>query len=430
METGEAAVPPRATSGRRYKALMPWRFQRAFVRNRARSTATAGAAAPRGGGGAPASGSGAKRPKSESVAASGGRSAGDPAFARSKKRITCIETMKRRHGECSVGVGQDSQLKRSTRSATKNSGAEIDCPLRRGTRSGPAKSSHGVQIEKGFGTGDSVVGGDGAACVPEGIQSNVGAENCESKGSKKSRVARNGLKSNVSSGADHVLEQREGKGASTENGVSKESDVAAKRCSSPVPRSNANDPNYRRGQKAIVPWRFQVGYKRSFSKAFCSNGGSLKTTKYRAQGSSTQCTPGTRSIVRCYATPLSNVRVSAVRDFSSGKGEKDIRTSYKKVKVEKDDNQGMPKNGVALARENVIRSLRDFRLIYKNLVNKLEDMQREGGADLQAYKISGRGALHSIMTRVMLAMCLESMSVISFVQGLSFALLVFIAHTV
>ncbi|KAI4994611.1 hypothetical protein ZWY2020_034252 [Hordeum vulgare] len=26
METGEAAVPPRATSGRRYKALMPWRF--------------------------------------------------------------------------------------------------------------------------------------------------------------------------------------------------------------------------------------------------------------------------------------------------------------------------------------------------------------------------------------------------------------------
>ncbi|KAI5022394.1 hypothetical protein ZWY2020_059124 [Hordeum vulgare] len=149
METGEAAMPPRATSGRRYKALMPWRFQRAFVRNRARSTATAGAAAPRGGGGAPAGGSGAKRPRSESVAASGDRSARDPAVAGTKKRITLVETMKRRHGECSIGAGQDSQLKRSTRSATKNSGAEIDCPLRRGTRSGPSKSSHGVQIEKG-----------------------------------------------------------------------------------------------------------------------------------------------------------------------------------------------------------------------------------------------------------------------------------------
>ncbi|KAE8805650.1 Histone-lysine N-methyltransferase, H3 lysine-9 specific SUVH5 [Hordeum vulgare] len=500
METGEAAVPPRATSGRRYKAVMPWRFQRAFVRNRARSTATAAAAAaaPRGGGGAAAGGSGAKRPRSESVAASGGRSAGDTADIMSKRRISRIETMKKRHGECSAGAGQDSQLKRSTRSATKNSGAEIDCPLRRGTRSGPAKSSHGVKIQKGacsgagkdfqskrdtrstavnishavkmenesptgaekgfqikrgthimstrssngekmennartgaetecrlgkssdnimgdglasasggdccfqgpdcngvvrdelvqnFGTGGSVGAGDGAACVPEGIQSNVGAGNCESKGSKKSRVTGNGLKSNVSSAADHVLEQPEGKGASTENGASKESDVAAKRCSSAVPRSNANDPNCRRGRKAIVPWRFQVGYKRSFSKAFCSNGGSLKTPEYRAQGSSTQCTPGTRSTVRCYATPLSNVRVSAVRGFSSGKGEKDTRTAYKKVKVEKDDNQGMPKNGVALARENVIRSLRDFRLIYKDLVNKLEDRPREGGADLQAYKI-------------------------------------------
>ncbi|KAE8789479.1 Histone-lysine N-methyltransferase, H3 lysine-9 specific SUVH5 [Hordeum vulgare] len=238
--------------------------------------------------------------------------------------------MKRRHGECSVGAGQDSQLKKSTRSATKNSGAEIDCPLRRGTRSGPAKSSHGVQIEKGaysgagkdfqskgdtcstavnishaikmenesltgaekdfqikrgthtmstrssngekmennartgaetecrlgksngnimgdglanaaggdccfqgpdcngvvrdeivqdFGTSGIVVSGDGAACVPEGIQSNVGAENCESKGSKKSRVARNGLKSNVSSGADHVLEQRAKKELAREMGL-------------------------------------------------------------------------------------------------------------------------------------------------------------------------------------------------------------------
>ncbi|KAI5022391.1 hypothetical protein ZWY2020_059121 [Hordeum vulgare] len=147
METGEAAMPPRATSGRRYKALMPWRFQRAFVRNRARSTATAGAAAP-GSGGAPAGGSGAKRPRSESVAASGDRSARDPAVAGTKKRITLVETMKRRHGECSIGAGQDSQLKRSTRSATKNSGAEIDCPLRRGTRSGPSKTPWGSNRER------------------------------------------------------------------------------------------------------------------------------------------------------------------------------------------------------------------------------------------------------------------------------------------
>ncbi|EMS56150.1 Histone-lysine N-methyltransferase, H3 lysine-9 specific SUVH5 [Triticum urartu] len=525
METGKAAVPPRATSGRRYKALTPWRFQRGFVR----------------------------RPRAAWVGGSGGRSAGDPMDGQSKKRSTRSATMKRTDGENSArsaGAGKDSQLRRSTRSATMKNfsarpGAEMDCLLRRATRSATAKSSDGVKMENGacsgaekdfplkrhtrstaansshaikmendspssagkdfqikrgthrvttrssngekmdnnartgaemdcglgksscnimgdglanaaggdcrvttrstngekmdnnartgaemdcglgksscnimgdglanaaggdccfegpdysgvlrdehvqnFGTGGSVGAGDGAACIPEGIQSNVGAENCESEGSEKSRVTGNVLKSNVSSAADHVLEQPEGKGANTGNGASKESDVAAKGCSSAVPGSNANGPNCRRGRKEIVPWRFQIGYKRSFSKAFCSNGGSLETPEYRAQGSSTQCTPGTRSTVRCYASPLSNVRVSAVRDFSSGKGEKETRTAYKKVKTEKDDdNQGMPKNGVALAREKAIRSLRDFRLIYKNLLNKLEDRSREGGADLQAYKI-------------------------------------------
>ncbi|XP_044458411.1 histone-lysine N-methyltransferase, H3 lysine-9 specific SUVH5 isoform X2 [Triticum aestivum] len=519
METGKAAVPPRATSGRRYKALTPWRFQRGFVRYQAKTPAAA-AAAPRGRAGAPAGGSGTKRPRSSSVVGSGGRSAGDPMDGQSKKRSTRSATMK------NPGAEMDCLLRRATRSATAKSsdgvkmengacsGAGKDFPLKRHTRSTAANSSHAIKMEndssssagkdfqikrgthrvttrssngekmdnnartgaemdcglgksscnimgdglanaaggdcrvttrstngekmdnnartgaemdcglgksscnimgdglanaaggdccfegpdysgvlrdehvQNFGTGGSVDAGDGAACIPEGIQSNVGAENCESEGSEKSRVTGNVLKSNVSSAADHVLEQPEGKGANTGNGASKESDVAAKGCSSAVPGSNANGPNCRRGRKEIVPWRFQIGYKRSFSKAFCSNGGSLETPEYRAQGSSTQCTPGTRSTVRCYASPLSNVRVSAVRDFSSGKGEKETRTAYKKVKTEKDDdNQGMPKNGVALAREKAIRSLRDFRLIYKNLLNKLEDRSREGGADLQAYKI-------------------------------------------
>ncbi|VAH34866.1 unnamed protein product [Triticum turgidum subsp. durum] len=488
METGKAAVPPRATSGRRYKALTPWRFQRGFVRYQAKTPAAA-AAAPRGRAGAPAGGSGTKRPRSASVVGSGGRSAGDPMDGQSKKRSTRSATMKNPGAEMDCllrratrstaansshaikmendspsSAGKDFQIKRGTHRVTTRSsngekmdnnartGAEMDCGLGKSscnimgdglanaaggdcrvtTRStngekmdnnartgaemdcGLGKSSCNIMGDglanaaggdccfegpdysgvlrdehvQNFGTGGSVGAGDGAACIPEGIQSNVGAENCESEGSEKSRVTGNVLKSNVSSAADHVLEQPEGKGANTGNGASKESDVAAKGCSSAVPGSNANGPNCRRGRKEIVPWRFQIGYKRSFSKAFCSNGGSLETPEYRAQGSSTQCTPGTRSTVRCYASPLSNVRVSAVRDFSSGKGEKETRTAYKKVKTEKDDdNQGMPKNGVALAREKAIRSLRDFRLIYKNLLNKLEDRSREGGADLQAYKI-------------------------------------------
>nr|XP_040249555.1 zinc finger and BTB domain-containing protein 4-like [Aegilops tauschii subsp. strangulata] len=80
METGEAAVPPRATSGRRYKALTTWRFQRGFVRKQAKTPA----AAPRGRGGAPVGGSGAKRSRSASVVGSGAARPAAPADRRAR----------------------------------------------------------------------------------------------------------------------------------------------------------------------------------------------------------------------------------------------------------------------------------------------------------------------------------------------------------
>lgn len=496
---GAAAVPPRAVSGRRYKAVLPWRFQPGFVRQQQQhqQAKTPAAPAPRAGGGrgsgakgcgsAPA-GSGGKgvggqgsyqlrrgarsaaptrsdgEKKMENGARSGAEKGGQ---LKTDARFVVVDssdwgemesgarsgaaavkdwqsksgthnaaartpvTVKMESIPLSGGAEKDCGVKRATRSATAkssgrekmDSGAEMDCQLKRHTRSATAKSSDGEKLENGAhsgakkdcqskrdrpslagkssngeksengahsgakkdvglgkssgniagGAAGNVVGedcglegvngsgvvrdehvqnagtcgnvgaGDGAACVPEGIRTNAGAENCVSQGLKKSCV----------------------------NG----------------PVGNGNFTNCRKGRKELVPWRFQIGYKRSFSKAFCSNSGAVETPEYRAQGSATQCTPGTRSTVRCYASPHSSVRVSAVRDFSSGKGQKETRTPYKKMKTESNDhNQGTPENGAFLARETAMRSLQNFRLIYKKLLDELEHKSKEG-TDLQAYKI-------------------------------------------
>uniref|UniRef100_A0ACD5V659 Uncharacterized protein n=1 Tax=Avena sativa TaxID=4498 RepID=A0ACD5V659_AVESA len=542
METEGAVVPPRAVSGRRYKAVMPWRFQPGFVRQQDKNPAAA-AAAPRGsGGGVPVGGSGGKGCRSGPSGRRGGKTAGGQAHCQLRggtrsatakggekmedgppsgakkdsqlktgtpivivdssdwgkmengapsgaekdcqlksgahiviidssdedevengtpsvakkdcqlKRATRSATakssneVKMENGACS-GAETDSQLKRHTRSAAAKSsdgekmenvarsGAKKGCQSKSGTHSAPLKSSDGVKIENGahsgaekdcslgkssgnimggsvgtaagadcglegvncngvvrdehahnFGTGGSVSAGVGASGTPEGIGSNAGAKNPVSEDLKKSCVKGSG-KNSSSSAADLVLEEPEGNGGSMGKGAAKKSKLAAKGCSSAGHVGIDNVTYCRKGRKELVPWRFKIGYKRSFSKAFGSNNGSVETQECRAQGSPTQCTPGTRSTVRCYASPHSSVRVSAVRDLSSAKGEKETRTAYKKMKTNNDDhNQEILENGVSLARESVMRSLQDFRLIYKKVLDELEHKPKEG-SDLHAYKI-------------------------------------------
>ncbi|XP_047063846.1 uncharacterized protein LOC124671525 [Lolium rigidum] len=282
--------------------------------------------------------------------------------------ICMSEGSKKSHVNGSVAVKSSSGEKLEHAGAQKD-GGEI-CMSEGSKKShvdqnATVKSSSGEKLENGA---HAVAQKDcGEICMPEG--------------SKKSHVNGSGLKRSCSA-ADLVGEELEGTG----NRAAKKINVAAKGCSSAGPVGNDNVSYCRKGRKEIVPWRFQIGYKRSFSTAFCSNGGSPETPEYRAQGSSTQCTSGTRSTVRCYASPHSGVRVSAVRNFSSGKGEKETRTAYKKMRSDNNDhNQGMPETGVSLARKTVMKTLQDFQLIYKKLLHEL-DKSKEA-LDLQAYKI-------------------------------------------
>jgi hypothetical protein len=53
------------------------------------------------------------------------------------------------------------------------------------------------------------------------------------------------------------------------------SDTATKNCSIANSGCSGNETHCRKGRKALIPWRFQLGRKRSFAKAFGNDCGSM-----------------------------------------------------------------------------------------------------------------------------------------------------------
>ncbi|KAF8687952.1 hypothetical protein HU200_042545 [Digitaria exilis] len=392
METDAAAVPPRTAGPRRYKVLVPWRFQRGFVRQPLKHAAATSAPA--------SSGSNAPSVVKGRTVGGGQRQSESRSSSQSSKKPdvnnggypvpgNACDLVKSGGG----GWAKNSCLDYTGNSRGANTGIEAgeDCNL---------ASSNCADSVKDTGTHDLGGIAGGTACGPE---SNAPSEKCFAEGLKKSFVNQTELKSNASSASDPRSEDPErnvGLGDSarhtakecfTGDGAAKERDTAAKGCSVETPGSNGNGIYCRKGRKTVVPWRFQVGYKRSFSKAFGSNNGSRDLPPYGFHDSSTQCTPATRSSVRCYASAHSGVRVSAMCDFSSGKGEKETGSECKKRKTNNDQYNAMPNNGGLIIRESVMRSLQDFRLIYRDLLDEEEENLREEvlnvRPDLQAYRI-------------------------------------------
>ncbi|RLM74172.1 histone-lysine N-methyltransferase, H3 lysine-9 specific SUVH5-like [Panicum miliaceum] len=430
---GAAAVPPRAAGARRYKVLVPWRFQRGFVREPLKHAAAASDVAPRrgggktvgdlgtencGSGGAPSSGGetvGVRDAKDCGLGGepSGGKSGAIGGGKRQSEGCTPSPSLKNpdvdnggrpvHENACNLGKsGRDGEAKNprldeNGNNRAPNVGVEAgeDCNLGSYNCDGSVKDA---------GTQDSRGTGDGAACNPEVAGINVEVKKCFAEGLKESFVDfvdLTGLKSNDSSASDLRSEDPErnvGLGDSachtatecgTGDGAAKENDAAAKGCSTATPDDNGNGIYCRKGRKAVVPWRFQVGYKRSFSKAFGSDNGSPDCPAYGFDGSST---PATRSSVRYYASAHSGVRVSAMRDFSSVEGENETGSECKKRKTNNDDqDKVIPNKGGVIVRESIMRSLQDFRLIYRELLDEEEENSREEvlnvRPDLQAYRI-------------------------------------------
>ncbi|NP_001105193.2 uncharacterized protein LOC542090 [Zea mays] len=425
METGAAAAPAsRADGVRRCKILVPWRFQPGFVRQPLKQAAND--AAVNGDGGNTAGAPDAKSCRADGAASDGG----ETNVFRDAKKFGSGRATRGKNGE--VDGGEEHSERCTSSQSLKSPDVENGgrpgpgdaCNLGESVRGGWVKSSPlegtgnsrgangGVEAGEDYNLGSSNCdaswkdartqefrgAGDGAACDPEVIESNVGAEKCFAKGLKKPFMDQTGSKSNGSSAPGLESEDPEGnvgledssyqaaKGCSMGDGAAKENEATANGCSSATPGSIGNGTYVRKGRKAAVPWRFQARYKRSFSDAFGSNNESPDLPAYMFDSSSTQCTPATRSTVRCYASAHSGVRVSAMNNFSV-KGD----TECKKRKTNNDyQDESMLNNGGVVVRERIMRSLQDLRLIYRDLLDE-EDNSREKvlnvRPDLKAYRI-------------------------------------------
>uniref|UniRef100_A0A0E0K317 Histone-lysine N-methyltransferase n=1 Tax=Oryza punctata TaxID=4537 RepID=A0A0E0K317_ORYPU len=149
----------------------------------------------------------------------------------------------------------------------------------------------------------------------------------------------------------------------------------------------------REGRKAVVPWRFQVGYKRS-----CSHGSGL------GDGSGSRLPPETQECKFRNSRKRNRSRVKVVlvsSDHSSVEVQKRTGSVPRKMKVNSDGRYpvdryvrcpAIPNNKrVAIARESVLVSLQEFRVIYRKLFEEERAKWRERGhglrPDLAAYKI-------------------------------------------
>ncbi|XP_006648891.1 histone-lysine N-methyltransferase, H3 lysine-9 specific SUVH6-like [Oryza brachyantha] len=147
----------------------------------------------------------------------------------------------------------------------------------------------------------------------------------------------------------------------------------------------------RKGQKVVVPWRFQVGFKRSWSHGSGLGDGSgshappeITESKFRVSGKQCASAAGRND---------SREKVSVTSDHSSVKVGKQTGSVSKKMKVNRYCHcQVIPKNKrVSTTRENILVSLQEFRIIYRKLLQEEQAKWRERGKglrpDLAAFKM-------------------------------------------
>ncbi|XBI33332.1 hypothetical protein VPH35_056673 [Triticum aestivum] len=113
----------------------------------------------------------------------------------------------------------------------------------------------------------------------------------------------------------------------------------------------------RKGRKAVAPWRFQIGYKRPRSQGLSQDDGS----------------DGVPATGTSKSTSLIGAAASVPK---------------KTTKVDKGDrHRAMPKNKVAISRESVMASLREFRVIYRQLLAEEKAKCNKQEHDLAAFQV-------------------------------------------
>lgn len=353
MEGGGARVSPAASGARRHKALAPWRFQSAFVR----------------------------REIIPGVAFDGQYDSLDTL------QVNC---------EAAVGDGLSSSL-----SHGGSADGELESPATDGDNDVPKSGGGG-----GVHGGDCVLGGvDGNPAAkegdlrpkdckfPEDIGSNgvtaephVVAKTSDHDGDLRSKDGKfhENLENNGVAAEPHVVAKPSDLLGFQNNGAAGKIDSVVKHGSLEEFRTgDGTVPGCRKGRKAVVPWRFQTGYKPKWSQGLSS--GNMSNGK-------TEGPVYAGDELRNRAPARSNLRGLATSARPSVKSQKGTGLAPKKRKVEKNDHHQATKNNrLSFMRENVLTTLREFRIIYKKLMEEEEVKWREKGhglrPDLAAFNI-------------------------------------------
>ncbi|WVZ74389.1 hypothetical protein U9M48_022573 [Paspalum notatum var. saurae] len=173
------------------------------------------------------------------------------------------------------------------------------------------------------------------------------------------------------------------------NGAAEDINSAAKDCNSEGFRTGEGTvPGCRKGRKTVVPWRFQIGYEPKGSQDLFSGNRSNGKTEHPVSKVGDE----SRKRALAVARNRPHLRGSAISGRPSIKAQKGTGSAPKKRKVDKDGcHQATKNNRISFIRENVLTSLREFRIIYKQLLEEEEVKWRERGnglrPDLAAFNI-------------------------------------------
>ncbi|CAL4886363.1 unnamed protein product [Urochloa decumbens] len=333
MESGGGRVSPMASGARRHKALAPWRFQSAFVR----------------------------RESNPGVAFDG------------------LETLQMSCDTVAGGGISDSL----------SHGGSIDGDLESPPTDG------GNEVTKG-GEGGGGVGGD---CGLDGVDGDLVAKGGnlaakEGDSMPKDCDIHEGLENNGVVTEPHGLDCKiheglENNGVAQEPQGDKPCDMPGFKCNDAGEENNSfhledsrtsegTVPGLRKGCKAVAPWRFQTGYTPKWAQDLLSGNRSGETEEPTAGDGSNKRAPA-------MARNGPSLKGSATSGRRSAKVQKGTGSAPKKRKVDKDDHR------ISLVRENVLTKLREFRIIYKKLLEEEEVKWRGRGhgvkPDIAAFSI-------------------------------------------
>ncbi|CAN6279389.1 unnamed protein product [Urochloa humidicola] len=339
MESGAGRVSPMASGARRHKALAPWRFQSAFVRRELNPGVVFDG-----------DGCGLETLQMSCDTAAGGGISDSLSHGGSidgdLESPACDggnEVAKGRgggvRGDCGLdGVDGDLVAKEGNFAAKEGDLMPKDCNIHQDPENnGVTAEPHGLDCKMHEGPDSNGVAGEpkgGKPCDLPGFE-------CIDAAEESNSVA---------------------KGCHLEDFRTFEGTV----------------PGLRKGRKAVAPWRFQTGYRPKWAQDLLSA---------NTSGETEEPTVGDGLSKRAPAMPRNgpSLKGSATSGQHSAKIQKGTGPAPKKRKVHKDDHR------ISLVRENVLTKLREFRIIYKKLLEEEEVKWRERGhgvkPDVAAFNI-------------------------------------------